>query len=79
MTTTKEPDAHTTTGKLSMAEILEIFTATGRQPLKFTAYDGSTAGRRRRRAGPGSSDAPWRHLPGHGSRRTRHCPRVRIG
>ncbi|ORA72125.1 SAM-dependent methyltransferase [Mycobacterium heidelbergense] len=27
-----------------MAEILEIFTATGRQPLKFTAYDGSTAG-----------------------------------
>src|ERR1700753_4302876 len=30
--------------KLSMAEILEIFTATGRQPLKFTAYDGSSAG-----------------------------------
>jgi hypothetical protein len=27
-----------------MAEILEIFTATGRQPLKFTAYDGSSAG-----------------------------------
>ena len=27
-----------------MAEILEIFTATGGQPLKFTAYDGSTAG-----------------------------------
>lgn len=33
-----------TTGRLSMAEILEIFTATGQHPLKFTAYDGSTAG-----------------------------------
>ena len=43
MTTTREPE-RSTTGKLSMAEILEIFTATGRQPLKFTAYDGSTAG-----------------------------------
>jgi cyclopropane-fatty-acyl-phospholipid synthase len=30
--------------KLSMAEILAIFTATGQQPLKFTAYDGSCAG-----------------------------------
>ncbi|OBG73200.1 cyclopropane-fatty-acyl-phospholipid synthase [Mycobacterium sp. E1214] len=27
-----------------MAQILEIFAATGRHPLKFTAYDGSTAG-----------------------------------
>ncbi|WP_197518275.1 class I SAM-dependent methyltransferase [Mycobacterium sp. E3198] len=43
MTTTREPH-HTTTGKLSMAEILELFAATGRHPLKFTAYDGSTAG-----------------------------------
>jgi len=46
MTTTREP--HRTTqlswGKLSMAEVLALFTATGRQPLKFTAYDGSTAG-----------------------------------
>lgn len=33
-----------TAGKLSMAQILEIFAATGRHPLKFTAYDGSTAG-----------------------------------
>jgi cyclopropane-fatty-acyl-phospholipid synthase len=41
MTTTKD---RTTTGKLSLAEILEIFAATGRHPLKFTAYDGSTAG-----------------------------------
>ena len=31
------------TGKLSLAEVLEIFTA-GRLPLRFTAYDGSTAG-----------------------------------
>jgi cyclopropane-fatty-acyl-phospholipid synthase len=43
MTTTKEPN-RATAGKLSMAEILEIFAATGRHPLKFTAYDGSTAG-----------------------------------
>jgi cyclopropane fatty-acyl-phospholipid synthase-like methyltransferase len=43
MTTTREPE-RTTTGKLSMAEVLEIFTAAGRQPLKFTAYDGSSAG-----------------------------------
>lgn len=43
MTTTREPH-RTTTGKLSMAEILEIFAATGREPLKFTAYDGSSAG-----------------------------------
>jgi cyclopropane-fatty-acyl-phospholipid synthase len=42
MTAIREP-AHTS-GKLSMAEILEIFTATGQQPLKFTAYDGSSAG-----------------------------------
>ena len=41
MTTTRD---QTAAGKLSMAEILEIFAATGRHPLKFTAYDGSTAG-----------------------------------
>lgn len=39
MTMTSQPK-----GKLSMAEVLAIFTATGQQPLKFTAYDGSTAG-----------------------------------
>ena len=33
-----------TSGKLSVAEILELFTATGPEPLKFTAYDGSIAG-----------------------------------
>ena len=46
MTTTREPAPHHPTfrGKLSMAEVLALFTATGRQPLKFTAYDGSTAG-----------------------------------
>ena len=32
------------TGKLSMAEVLEVFTAGAQHPLKFTAYDGSTAG-----------------------------------
>ncbi|MGB9222715.1 class I SAM-dependent methyltransferase [Mycobacterium sp.] len=32
------------TGKLTMAEVLAIFTANGGQPLRFTAYDGSTAG-----------------------------------
>ena len=42
MTTTRERNR--TSGKLSMAEIVEIFTATGQHPLKFTAYDGSTAG-----------------------------------
>lgn len=41
MTTTSQTS---TTGKLTMAEILEIFTASSQQPLKFTAYDGSTAG-----------------------------------
>jgi cyclopropane-fatty-acyl-phospholipid synthase len=40
---TRQPH-RTTSHKLSMAEILEIFAATGRHPLKFTAYDGSTAG-----------------------------------
>jgi len=38
--TTKIPDA---TGKLTLAEILEILTA-GQLPLRFTAYDGSSAG-----------------------------------
>jgi cyclopropane-fatty-acyl-phospholipid synthase len=42
MTTFKEPP--TRTGKLSLAEILEIFTAGNELPLKFTAYDGSSAG-----------------------------------
>jgi cyclopropane-fatty-acyl-phospholipid synthase len=32
------------TGKLTMAEVLAIFTTNGGQPLRFTAYDGSTAG-----------------------------------
>ena len=38
MTTTKEHN-HARPGKLSVAEILEIFTATGRRPMKFTAYE----------------------------------------
>ncbi|MGH3958232.1 class I SAM-dependent methyltransferase [Mycobacterium sp.] len=43
MTTVKERPP-TTRGKLSLAEILAILTDSGRQPLRFTAYDGSTAG-----------------------------------
>jgi cyclopropane-fatty-acyl-phospholipid synthase len=40
---TKEPHG-TMHGKLSMAQILEVFAATSCEPLRFTAYDGSTAG-----------------------------------
>jgi cyclopropane-fatty-acyl-phospholipid synthase len=42
--TTYKDQAHTGNGRLSLAQILEIFAADGRLPLKFTAYDGSTAG-----------------------------------
>ncbi|MCV7225937.1 class I SAM-dependent methyltransferase [Mycolicibacterium komossense] len=44
MTTFKENTANSATGKLSLAEILQIFAEGGQLPLKFTAYDGSTAG-----------------------------------
>ncbi len=44
MTTYKERETHTAPKKLTLAEILEIFTAGGRIPLKFSAYDGSMAG-----------------------------------
>ena len=45
MTTYKEvPADSTTSGKLTLAEILELFTAGDDLPLKFTAYDGSSAG-----------------------------------
>ena len=43
MTTFKDQSTNAATGKLTLAEILEIFT-TGQTRLKFTAYDGSTAG-----------------------------------
>ncbi|MBS4727787.1 class I SAM-dependent methyltransferase [Mycobacterium sp. SM1] len=43
MTTTKEP-TRTTAGKLSLAEILALFTRGGPQPLKLAAYDGSSTG-----------------------------------
>ena len=44
MTTFREKTAQAApAGKLTLAEILEIFTA-GQLPLKFSAYDGSTAG-----------------------------------
>ncbi len=46
MTTVQEPEeaTATTTGKFSLAEILAIFTNSSDRPLRFTAYDGSTAG-----------------------------------
>lgn len=45
MTTTAPTNQSSPLGpRLSMAEVLKIFTASGRQPLKFTAYDGSIAG-----------------------------------
>src|SRR5689334_10896343 len=43
MTTFKEHSTQAPAGRLTLAEILEIF-ASGQIPLKFTAYDGSTAG-----------------------------------
>src|SRR5690349_24908922 len=42
MTTFKD-QSHAPARRLTLAEILEIFAA-GQLPLKFTAYDGSTAG-----------------------------------
>lgn len=44
MTLFKEPASSPRAKRLTLAEILEIFTASGELPLKFTAYDGSTAG-----------------------------------
>jgi len=43
MTTIKESPANPT-GKLSLAEVLAVFTRGATQSLRFTAYDGSTAG-----------------------------------
>ncbi len=43
MTTYRDNAAHAP-GRFSLAEILEIFAAGGELPLKFTAYDGSSAG-----------------------------------
>lgn len=43
MTTFKDQPS-TRAGKLSLAEILEIFASGGQMPLKFSAYDGSAAG-----------------------------------
>ncbi len=45
MTTFKDqPDSTDKTGRLTLAEILEILAAGDDLPLKFTAYDGSSAG-----------------------------------
>jgi cyclopropane-fatty-acyl-phospholipid synthase len=43
MTTTREHGS-AITDKLSLAQILAIFAESGQRPLKFTAYDGSSAG-----------------------------------
>ncbi len=43
MTTIKETPTNPT-GKLSLAEVLAVFTRGATQSLRFTAYDGSTAG-----------------------------------
>ncbi|HXO10733.1 MAG TPA: SAM-dependent methyltransferase, partial [Mycobacterium sp.] len=43
MTTTKEP-ASTATGKLSLADVLAVCTRGATESLRFTAYDGSSAG-----------------------------------
>ncbi|MGH3560956.1 MAG: class I SAM-dependent methyltransferase [Mycobacterium sp.] len=43
MTTNKE-HVRTTSGKLGLAEVLLLFAGGGQQPLKVTAYDGSSAG-----------------------------------
>src|ERR1700759_3379865 len=43
MTTIKKPAA-TRTGKLSLAEVLAVVTGGAKRSLRFTAYDGSTAG-----------------------------------
>lgn len=43
MTTTKEP-ASTATGKLSLADVLAVLTRGATESLRFTAYDGSSAG-----------------------------------
>jgi cyclopropane-fatty-acyl-phospholipid synthase len=43
MTTIKDPAA-SKTGKMSLAEVLAVFTCGATQPLRFTAYDGSSAG-----------------------------------
>ncbi|HZQ31321.1 MAG TPA: class I SAM-dependent methyltransferase [Mycobacterium sp.] len=43
MTTFRENAAHTDSHKMTLAQIMEIL-ADGRLPLRFTAYDGSTAG-----------------------------------
>jgi cyclopropane-fatty-acyl-phospholipid synthase len=43
MTSLRDP-APARTGRLKLAEILEVLTASGELPLKFTAYDGSSAG-----------------------------------
>ena len=51
-------------GKLTLAEVLELF-AGGRLPLRFTAYDGSSAGPPDARARHRAEDAAGHHLSRH--------------
>ena len=67
MTTTKEP-ASTATGKLSLAEILAVFFGGATESLRFTAYDGSSAGVDDAASGDGPADSPWNDLSGHRAR-----------
>ena len=62
--------------KLTLAEILEIF-AGGQLPLKFSAYDGSTAGPDDAELGFGPADPARHHVSGHRTRRSGAGPRLR--
>ena len=64
-------------GKLSLAEILEILTAGGELPLKFSAYDGSTAGPDDADLGLDLLSRARHHLPGHRARGPGPGPRLR--
>ena len=75
MTTTAS--ACRTTAKLTLAEILEIFAAGDELPLKFTAYDGSSAGPDDADARARPADAARHHLPRHRARRSGAGPRLR--
>ena len=82
MTTYKEDAAQagtgTGTGKLTLAEILEIFTSGEDLPLKFTAYDGSSTGPKDAQLGLDLNDPARHHVPRHRSRRPGVGARLRV-
>ena len=55
-------------GKLTLAEILEVFAARDDLALKFTAYDGSSAGPDDAALGLDLRTSARHHLPGHRAR-----------